>query len=65
MYTSEKNTKQLTVRGGGSTLTVSLTVKYPGFFLTTSLIIVAIVVVIVVFAFVVIVVVASCLPGTH
>ena len=31
MYTSEKNTKQLTV-GGGSTLTVSLTVKYPGFF---------------------------------
>ena len=38
MYTSEKNTKQLTVRGGGgSTLTVSLTVKYPGFFLTTSL----------------------------
>ena len=38
MYTSEKNTKQLTVRGGGSTLTVSLTVKYPLFFLTTSLI---------------------------
>ena len=33
MYTSEKNTKQLTVRGGGgSTLTVSLTVKYPLFF---------------------------------
>ena len=31
MYTSEKNTKQLTV-GGGSTLTVSLTVKYPFFF---------------------------------
>ena len=32
MYTSEKNTKQLTVRGGGPTFTVSLTVKYPGFF---------------------------------
>ena len=39
MYTSEKNTNELTVRrGGGSTLTVSLTVKYPGFFLTASLI---------------------------
>ena len=38
MHPSEKITKQLTVRGGGkgSTLTVSLTVKYPGFF-TTSL----------------------------
>ena len=32
MYTSEKNTKQLTVRGAGSTPTVSLTVKYPFFF---------------------------------
>ena len=34
MHPSEKVTKQLTVRGGGggSTLTVSLTVKYPGFF---------------------------------
>ena len=32
MYPSEKNTNQLTVRGGGSTLTVSLTVKYPFFF---------------------------------
>ena len=37
MYTSEKNTKQLTVRWGGSTLTVSLTVKYLLFLLTTSL----------------------------
>ena len=40
MYPSEKNTNHLTVRGGGeggSTLTVSLTVKYPLFFLTTSL----------------------------
>ena len=35
MHPSEKVTKQLTVRGGGATLTVSLTVKYPGFFLTT------------------------------
>ena len=40
MRPSEKIAEQLTVRGrggGGSTLTVSLTVKYPGFFLTTSL----------------------------
>ena len=39
MYNSEKNTNHLTIRGGwvgGSTLTVSLTVRYP-FFLTTSL----------------------------
>ena len=36
MHPSEKITKQLTVRGG-STLTVSLTVKYPFFFLTASL----------------------------
>ena len=38
MYPYEKNTNHLTVRGGEglSTLTVSLTVRYP-FFLTTSL----------------------------
>ena len=32
MHPSEKNTKQLTVGGGGPTLTVTLTVKYPGGF---------------------------------
>ena len=32
-----KNHKTADLRGGGSTLTVSLTVKYPLFFLTTSL----------------------------
>ena len=40
MVPSAKITKKLTVRGwggGGSTLTVSLTVKYPFFLLTTSL----------------------------
>ena len=38
MHPSEKITNELTVRGGGgSTLTVSLTVEYPFFLLTTSL----------------------------
>ena len=36
-YFEKITTHTLTVRGGGSTLTVSLTVKIPLFFLTTPL----------------------------